>query len=427
MVRAPVSPRRAAIVALLALVVGLVVAPPATAAPTQRAPFSQPAGVAAGWYVLDVELAGLGGRAEVTVGGERVAETATGALRTLSVPVRIDGPGQLVGVRSVGRPGTVVQARIASFRRTAPVLTTRGNKILGLDGKPWIPRGVVREGMQETAAGYRMSRADIAAIRSWGASIVRLKLSQHFWLPDMCTHDPAYAGRVDAAVEWITSQGMVVLLELARGTQGNTCGRPGFYPLADSASVRFWHDVARRYKDNPRVAFDLYNEPNNVNPEQWRNGARINGVYDGVGMQRLYDAVRSTGASNLVFVSGKNWAFDIRPLLTHPLDGHGIVAATHTYRLAGQGELRPDMDAAVATVAARLPVVITEFGWNRAGGDYNARLIEWAERHGVGWIAFQWSPWRGDTFSLLASWDSYAPNERGRPVFHALRRGNDLP
>ena len=24
-----------------------------------------------------------------------------------------------------------------------------------------------------------------------------------------------------------------------------TCGRPGFYPLADSASVRFWQDVAR--------------------------------------------------------------------------------------------------------------------------------------------------------------------------------------
>src|SRR5207248_10211570 len=105
---------------------------------------------------------------------------------------------------------------------------------------------------------------------------------------------------------------------------------------ADAArSITFWKQVAAAYRYNPLVAFDLYNEPHDISADVWKNGGMIRDRFTGVfyraaGMQQMYDAVRSTGAQNLVLVTGNGWG-NVPPDSEDLLGGNNIVYAAHYY------------------------------------------------------------------------------------------------
>ncbi|KAK0391522.1 hypothetical protein NLU13_1022 [Sarocladium strictum] len=61
--------------------------------------------------------------------------------------------------------------------------------------------------------------------------------------------------------------------------------------------AEFWHELAGRFKDNERVAFGIMNEPHDM-PTQL--------VFDN--NQAAVDAIRATGATNLILVPGNNWS-----------------------------------------------------------------------------------------------------------------------
>src|SRR6266550_456435 len=74
----------------------------------------------------------------------------------------------------------------------------------------------------------------------------------------------------------------------------------------------FWRQVGTAFKGNDRVVFDLFNEPfpdsNADTPEAWRcwrDGGTCRGMsFQAAGMQELVDAVRVTGATNVIIVGG---------------------------------------------------------------------------------------------------------------------------
>src|SRR5581483_7165189 len=146
---------------------------------------------------------------------------------------------------------------------------------------------------------------------------------------------------VDRIVHDVTSLGMLVSIDLHLSAV-TPCGSYGKHALPDSKGVRFWQIVATRYRSNPLVAFDLFNEPHGVTDALWRDGGTVTSGgmrYAGVGMQRLYDTVRGTGATNLVFVSGNRWATTYP---TTPLSGTsntvwGVHAYTCPTKTADQG------------------------------------------------------------------------------------------
>ncbi|NET10624.1 MAG: glycoside hydrolase family 5 protein [Symploca sp. SIO2B6] len=63
----------------------------------------------------------------------------------------------------------------------------------------------------------------------------------------------------------------------------------------------YWQEMAREFKDNPYVWFNLHNEPGrrNPNPEQWVHYHRT-----------LIDIVRAEGATNIIIVDGESWGQD---------------------------------------------------------------------------------------------------------------------
>jgi hypothetical protein len=189
------------------------------------------------------------------------------------------------------------------------------------------------------------------------------------------------------------------------------CAKPGLTPMADSPNaITFWLQVANRYKDNPLVAFDLFNEPQ-VPESVWFTGGTFsdNGqIVSAAGMQQLYQTVRGTGARNLVLISGLKFA-SAPP--TEFVDGTNVAYGEHVYTC-------PDFPPPQCTYPhpydpSKLmnrwdsferthPVMVTEFGWpNGDSGTYNANVIADAEQKHLSWSGFAWDGGTGGLFTLV--------------------------
>lgn len=265
--------------------------------------------------------------------------------------------------------------------------TVTGNKIYDPNGKQVLIRGVDRPSFEWNAIGEHASLADYTLMKGWGANVVRVSLNQDFWL-----NTPAYATTIDQQITWITTLGMGVILDL----HWNNGGQQN---MADRRSITFWNAVATRYKSQPWVMFELYNEPHDVSWSQWLNG---DGTY--AGMQEMYAAVRGAGANNVVIVCGLNWAFDLSGVSTgYAVVGSNIAYASHPYDYAGKQVA--DWPAAFGNLAASSPVILTEFGQYCSTGTYVADLLTYAETKGIHWTAWAWYV-SGCAFpSIISDWN----------------------
>ena len=153
--------------------------------------------------------------------------------------------------------------------------------------------------------------------------------------------------------------------------------------MPDAAeAIPFWTSVAGAFKGNDSVIFDLFNEPyasradNNNTTEGWqcwrRHGSPCTGIsYPVAGMQQMVNAVRGTGANNVIMLGGEEYANDLTDWLTYEPDGPGprpggVLALLQLQHLrqrspAGPSEVapgvagRPSSPARSARTTAREP------------------------------------------------------------------------
>jgi hypothetical protein len=190
--------------------------------------------------------------------------------------------------------------------------------------------------------------------------------------------------------------------------------------MADVNSVQFWREVAARYANNSRILFELYNEPHDVSWPVWRDGGST-GEFTAVGFQDLYDAVRETGAENLVLVGGLYFAYDLSGVPDYRIRGYNIGYATHPYNFAGKQP--SDWDADWGFLVDLNPVIATEFGdITSCSAAYSQSFLDYAAPAGVSWTAWAWwvEPTNPCAFpTLIDDWDG-TPNAVGTVVRNAL-------
>lgn len=330
-----------------------------------------------------------------------------------------------------------VQAVSGTTPSVVGPLSTSGNKIVQANGNPVVLRGINRAGMEFYSSYTAITQAEINQAHNWGANFIRLGVSEQAFLSTGCDYSASYATTLDQVINWITSDGMVALIDPVEydvPCSTSTVERP----MADPMTITFWQQVAARYENNPLVAFDLFNEPHNMPASTWLNGGIVTdttGSYQVVGMQQLYNAVRSTGATNLVFAEGNNWA-STYPSDT-PVAGYNIVYAVHYYScpevpmpactIGNPYSAAPVLQNWVS-VAQQVPVVFDEFGYpSSSDGGYPANAIAFAEANDMGWAMMGWN---GNTLGLFNTLvengdtgyptSTYEPSPTGMPLLAGL-------
>ena len=354
--------------------------------------------------------------------------------------------GNVVFLDYDGLPGDVQlldDVSVSSITGTATKivgpLTTSGNKILDRLGRAVTFRGVDVDGLQYSNIA-NVTTSEVTVAQSWGANFIRLPLAENYVLPQDCLYDSTYLNKIDAMVNAATGAGIFIMLDLH--TNGLTsCVPPTQQAMPDTNARTFWTTIAQRYKNNPLVGFDLYNEPHDVSDAVWRSGGTVtsSGVtYAAVGMQTLYSTIRATGATNLIFASGTNWATQFPT--NAPLTGtNNLIYAAHAYTCpsglppssvtctAGPDGTIYDPSGLLshfASAATTMPVMVTEFGFpDRNDGRYITNVINYAGAHSfVGWDVYAFDNSTGGSYDLWKNTGSVIdPTPSGMAVMAAMQ------
>lgn len=345
------------------------------------------------------------------------------------------------------QPAATPTARAAG---AAPLLalTVSANHLLR-GGQPFIFHGVNRDSLEWGRDNWggcggdgHFTAADFDNIAAWSVNTVRLPLSQANWLGRRC-NATAYLRLVDQAVALANSRGMYVILDLHWTDVGGKAAcdadcLTGQQPMPDADSVRFWHGVAARYAGNPGVLFGLFNEPHDVPWACWRDGGCTvtastpnpkNGkpvTYTAVGMQQIYDTVRTVAPDNVVLVGGLDWAYDLSGVgAGFALRGTNIVYDTHVY--TQWHSTVADWDAHFGFLTAQYPVVATEFGAIDCTSTVTQLLLAYFDAprgiaaNRMGWTIWSWnSPGQCSQPSVLADWSGTPLAGQGQLIHDTL-------
>jgi hypothetical protein len=191
-------------------------------------------------------------------------------------------------------------------------------------------RGITLSGPQDflvnSSTVSMLARQSRAAKNHWKANTIRLQILQDRLVgPNGRTFNKHYFYFVRQAITYALHLGVTVVLndqtEISMGFANNE-------PAPDHATKVFWDRMMGYWANNPKVVFDLFNEPRNQTWDQWLKGGKIDG-FPGtyIGEQFLVNHIRREGATNVIWVEGINWASTLAGVPI--LKGTGIVYTFH--------------------------------------------------------------------------------------------------
>ncbi len=358
-----------------------------------------------------------------------------------------------------------------------------GNHLIDAEGRSIQLRGVNVAGLEGVAIlgwspdnpwGSQTGTAtpDWKAIKSWGSNAVRLPLNEASWLGLTCVDeggvgvtiaggekktdrpgavimaDPGgnYRKTVKFAVAGASDAGLYVILDLHLNAPGNACPNAQNAMADADHSIAFWSSVASTFKGYPNSIFELFNEPfldqaPLVDSDPWTALLNGNGTltsynvqgnpsviqyrWRNAGVQQLLDAVRATGATNVVLASSLAYSSSMGGWLKyHPIDSlkpNQVAAVWHSYPATGYPAqagcigLPSCSERLLAEVRAILkagyPVVITEFGdvIGKNTPPWVSKLLPFADANDISYLGWTWDVWPDQKANVLIVSGSGAP------------------
>ena len=308
----------------------------------------------------------------------------------------------------------------------APGIAVRGNELItttsGTLGAQHVGRGVpvVLRGVNLSGAEYACLQqhsiwddpkgdvATVSAMLRWHANVVRLPLDEECWLGINGTpkrySGKNYAHAISRFTSLANSLGLIVEVDLHFGAGASGLPRNDRYPGLDlDHAPAFWRSVARTFRSNHSVIFNLINEPYITSWNCYRYGGCETppvgklGGWKVVGTQRVVDVIRATGAGNPIVIAGLKFSNDLSrwpQYAPHDAD-RAIIAGAHVYFDELGCEDAACWTRELGTIeAAGYPVVVDEFGETDCGHAKIDRLMRWADAQTppIGYWAWSWNP-----------------------------------
>ncbi|HET6246944.1 MAG TPA: glycoside hydrolase family 5 protein [Tepidisphaeraceae bacterium] len=288
-----------------------------------------------------------------------------------------------------------------------------GNRIqtIASDKPVWL-QGLCLDSLEWSAGGEHIAESIKVAMEQWKANVIRLPVNEEFWFGRSKWQKDGgigYRKLVDGAIDAVASHGGYLALDLHR------------FGAPMPQHVEFWTDAATRYKNNPAVIFELFNEPHDISWKTWRDGGPLKDPASAhkdanaaendqdepagtsVGMQALVDAIRNTGAKNMIIAGGLDWGYDLSGLtqgfaLKDRDSGDGIIYSSHIY------PWKKDWQNKVLTAAEKYPIFVGEIGaplkpMPFIPADQQESPYTWApdaigliQKYKLNWTAFSFHP-----------------------------------
>jgi len=306
-----------------------------------------------------------------------------------------------------------------------------GNELVDASGGAIQLHGVNRSGTEYACIdGWGIfdgpsDDASISAIKSWNANVVHLGLNEDCIL-GINGVAAAYSGSnyMNAIVDYVNrlhAQGLYAEISLMWAAPGTTRAHGHPPILNQDHSPAALRAIANAFKGDPKTLIGLQSEPHDIGWACWRDGGSACSVgYAALGMQGALDAVRSTGATNVVTASGIDWANNLSQWLTYrPSDSAGqLMAEAHVYG-GNSCANTACFDANYAPVAAQVPVIFGETGEtyddSSCGSTNIATFLNWADAHNVSYEPWVWDTW-GTCGSLISNYNGTPANAYGTYV-----------
>lgn len=325
--------------------------------------------------------------------------------------------------RIAALPKPVPKVPVPPADKLPKTLHVDGNQIKNADGQPVWLQGVAIPSLEWSAGGEHVLESIKVALEDWKANCIRLPVRENFWSghgPYQKDGGMQYRQIVDDAINLCAGHGAYLVLDLHD------------FRAPTEKHVAFWKEVAARYKNNPAVLYELFNEPHDISWDVWRDGGKVTDKkkntdaaaenkesltsFEAVGMQKLVDTVRSTGAKNIIIAGGLDWGYDLSGILEgHALKdpgGNGIVYSSHVY------PWKSDWQNQFLAAADKYPLFLGEVGADtqkmsfippdRQEDPYTwvPDMLGVIQRHKLNWTAWCFHP--SSSPRMLVDW-TYTP------------------
>jgi endoglucanase len=355
------------------------------------------------------------------------------------------------------------------------VVQLRGANMSGLeDGTAFGAQHPWDSSNLTTSSG---SYPNFSALTSWKINVVRLPIAEGPWLHMTVTNpngtsvnlDPSgdYQSTVVNSVKQLNALGIYVILDL-HGAAPAMFNEDAQNPFMDADhSVTFWTQVADTFKDQPGVLFEAFNEPylfdtshccngffpvgsnfnkairdgalvanqyaiDNYSAGNYANDEFLSYSWTIVGYQAIVNAIRSTGATNVIILGGNDYSNDLTWWTQYPpSDPIGQLAlayhaypSTWGYDVTGESTEFTAAQSIAVLNAPDVPVIITEMGGPVGAGAstwFVSNMLSVIDQEGWSVTAWTWNPWDGSNVgnnTLIQNITNYAPTVGEGQVFY---------
>lgn len=294
-----------------------------------------------------------------------------------------------------------------------------GNKFVNESGQTVVFKGLCLADPVKLVKDGQWSDRIFAEAQEWGSNIVRFavhpaNINEMGW-------DETFAA-IDAGIELAKLHEQYVILDWH--SIGSLCEekyQADMYNTTIEETFKFWRAAAEKYKDEPAVAlFELFNEPTftvenaGMRTVEWSEWKAM--------MEALIDAIREIAPDKVCLVAGFNWAYDLTPVASAPIERENIAYASHPYPMKREAPWPEKWEADFGYVADTYPVVCTEIGYcleNEKGAHipvmaddtYGEEITKYLDSKGISFTVWcfdpEWAP------MLIEDWN-YTPTTQGR-------------
>lgn len=278
-------------------------------------------------------------------------------------------------------------------------------------------KGVMPPDPVRMAEEGRFNRAFFEEMHKAGAKVIRIPVHAENW-----EDDKDYLWRyLDPAVAWAGEMGMYVILDwhsIGNVMTGAGEQMPDTQETALRLALTFWSSTAAYFKNAPNVIFEVFNEPESISAQEWKQGA-----------EQLIQAIRAQKAEQLVIVGGIEFSRDLSWVLESPVSEPNLAYAAHIY----PAHAASGWDRWFGQVADRYPVISTEWGYVNSDlkdapsylvgtrESYGEPFLAYLDGKGIGWVACWYDD---DWLPPMFEAGQKQPTSYGEFVLEKLREAN---